>query len=78
MDKTVNQYILEMYDNFSAYAKEHILRECAEHIYPDWEIKRMSDTMLVVVATIENVEYRVRISKVCCNVNVQVTTWELD
>ena len=75
MDKTVNQNILEMYDNFSAYIKDHTIRECAEHLYPDWEIKRITDTSLRVVAVIEGVEYTARVSKMFTKTDVQVSVW---
>lgn len=73
---TVNQNVLVIYDNFKSYAENHTLREVADIVKPDWEIVRMSTSMLVVTATIEGVEYRVRISIVGTEKNVQVTTWK--
>ena len=73
---TVNQNVLVIYDNFTSYAENHTLREVADIVKPDWEIVRMSTTMLVVEQTIEEVEYRVRISKAGDIINVQVATWK--
>lgn len=64
--KTLNETVLELYDNFKSYRKEHTVRELAEHLFPDWEIKRLSDFGLVVVAVIETCEgfyeFRVQVS----------------
>ena len=73
---TVNQNVLVIYDNFKSYAENHTLREVADIVKPDWEIVRMSTSMLVVTSTIEGVEYRVRVSIVGTEKNVQVTTWK--
>lgn len=73
---TVNQNVLVIYDNFKSYAENHTLREVADIVKPDWEIVRMSTTMLVVETTIEGVEYRVRVSKLGDVMNVQVATWK--
>ena len=64
--KTLNETVLELYDNFKTYRKEHTVRELAEHLFPDWEIKRISDLGIVVIAVIETCEgfyeFRVQVS----------------
>lgn len=54
--KTLNETVLELYDNFKTYRKEHTVRELAEHLFPDWTINRISDFGIVVTAVIETCE----------------------
>ena len=74
----INHCVTTIYDNFKSYAETRTLREVAELVKPDWEIKRLSDTMLRVTTEIEGVEYTVRVNKTHLTTTVSVSVWELD
>ncbi len=74
----INGCVTTIYDNFKSYAETRTLREVAELVKPDWEIKRLSDTMLRVTTEIEGIEYTVRVTKTHLTTTVSVSVWELD
>ena len=80
--KTLNETVIELYKNFKEYADEHTIVNVAEHIYPDWTIKKLSDLGLVVVAVIETsegyFEFRVQVTKGVDNTNVFVKYEAID
>ena len=79
---TLNQQVLTLYDSFKSYSEEHTIREVAEHIYPDWTIKKLSDFGLVVTAVIETsegfYEFRVQVAKSILETNVFVKYSEVE
>ena len=76
-DRTLNQTVLNLYDNFKEFGKKHSIRELAEHIYPEWTIVSITNNSLTIVATIETCEsyfdFRVQVIKNAYDTNVVIT-----